>query len=184
MHADPQSTTASPTDHGSPETAAPPAPQSDFSAPAGLLREYLRGRSTPCPGCGYDLCDLTDNRCPECGQALVLRVNLVEPRFGQLLAAILGLSAGAATGVVVLAVVIAVSVWRNNWPNRGDEFWCLVVLPTLAVVLQTPPLLALSRQRGRTWFRSRSRAQRDMIVAGAWASTALLVGLWIAIVLA
>jgi hypothetical protein len=44
------------------------------------LIAYLAGRDVLCPQCDYNLRDLRAARCPECGEELVLRVNLAEPK--------------------------------------------------------------------------------------------------------
>jgi ribosomal protein L37E len=37
------------------------------------LREYLAGRDAPCPRCGYNLRDLKDEVCPECGAPISIK---------------------------------------------------------------------------------------------------------------
>ena len=72
-----------------------PSPSAPFETPAEGLRAFLAGRDVECPGCGYNLRDLGGSRCPECGDELVLRVGLAEPRQGALIAGLIGLAAGA-----------------------------------------------------------------------------------------
>ena len=42
----------------------------------GLLLEFLRDRDVNCPGCGYNLRDLTQPQCPECEQSVTLCVSV------------------------------------------------------------------------------------------------------------
>jgi hypothetical protein len=44
-----------------------------------LLPLFLASRDAACPACGYNLRGLREARCPECGEAIALRVGLVEP---------------------------------------------------------------------------------------------------------
>lgn len=47
----------------------------------GRLVDFLQDRDTPCPLCGYNLRNLTDNVCPECRHELLLTVGVTTPRF-------------------------------------------------------------------------------------------------------
>src|SRR5438874_1764600 len=80
----------------------------------GLLREYLAGRDTHCPLCGYNLRDLVGNRCPECGERITLQVNAVEPRLAAPIAGLVGLSAGAGlSGLLLVYVMIQSLLFRS-----------------------------------------------------------------------
>lgn len=81
-----------------------------MSEPAGtppteseLLRGFLAGRDTTCPACRYNLRDLQNHRCPECGLPLVLRVNLQEPALAPFLAGVIGVSVCGGFHLLVLA---------------------------------------------------------------------------------
>lgn len=50
------------------------------------LVEFLQDRNAPCPLCGYNLRNLTDDLCPECQQKLRLTVGALHVRFGWFLA--------------------------------------------------------------------------------------------------
>ncbi|CAN5522781.1 hypothetical protein BH10PLA1_BH10PLA1_12390 [soil metagenome] len=68
-----------------------------------LLHEFFRDRDVPCPRCSYNLRNLSSSRCPECGDELVLRVNLAEPRLGAFITGLVGLAAGAGfSGLLML----------------------------------------------------------------------------------
>ena len=51
-------------------------PSEPLEADTDVLRRFLHNRDAPCPRCGYNLRNLEGARCPECGDELVLRVNL------------------------------------------------------------------------------------------------------------
>lgn len=59
-----------------------------------FLVQYLAERDTPCPGCGYNLRGLEQDRCPECGERLELRIGLAEARLAQFIGGLIGLAAG------------------------------------------------------------------------------------------
>ena len=84
-----------------------------------LLEKYLADRDVVCPGCAYNLHGLKSDRCPECGDALQLSLQLVEPRQAALIAGLVGLSAGAGLGGLLLIYgVIATLVLRYG----GGDF--------------------------------------------------------------
>ena len=113
---------------------------------AELLGRFLRDRDVDCPRCGYNLRNLQGGRCPECGDELVLRVNLAEPRLAPLITGLVGLSAGAGlngllilyglirmmiegrfglymtkffvcTGIGFVALGYALRLWMAQWPK-------------------------------------------------------------------
>ncbi len=73
---------------------------------------FLRGRSAPCPRCGYDLRDIPTATCPECGEPLVLRIGSARVHFGWL---VLAMAPGCFSGVAALfvAVPVCISFWRG-----------------------------------------------------------------------
>ena len=71
-----------------------PAPQVE-PRERSLLREFLADQDIQCPQCRYNLRSLTGDRCPECGEQLLLGVHLVEPKLAAPIAGIIGLAAGA-----------------------------------------------------------------------------------------
>jgi DNA-directed RNA polymerase subunit RPC12/RpoP len=90
----------------------------DLRIPADLLRSFLGGRDVPCPQCDYNLRDLAGTRCPECGEEIVLRVNLSEPKQKLLIAGLVGLSAGAGlNGLLVIYWFIQEYLIRRGGPN-------------------------------------------------------------------
>lgn len=93
-----------------------------------FLRTYLTGRDIACPKCNYNLRDQRGNRCPECGEEIVLRLALVEPKLGSVIAGIVGLSFGAGmSGLLLIYIVLQAYVFRRGsgvprlfvWLNLG-----------------------------------------------------------------
>src|SRR6185369_3667260 len=98
-----------------------------------MLHSFLAERDAACPGCGYNLRNLQGNRCPECGDELTLRVNLVEPKLGAFITGLVGLSAGAGFNGMMLLWVFMLS-WMQGNRNREmtlaiiDSFVSLVIV--------------------------------------------------------
>src|SRR5438045_2504229 len=91
---------------------------------AALLRQFLSERDVPCPRCGYNLRNLGGNRCPECGDALALRVNLSEPRLGPLIAGLVSLSAGAGLNGLLLLYGLMVVAFQHRGSGLDSFFIC------------------------------------------------------------
>jgi hypothetical protein len=110
---------------------APPDPQP--AEPAELLRSFLAGRDVLCPKCQYNLRDLTGDRCPECGDRLILRVNLVEPKLAAPIAGVVGLAFGAGlNSLLLLYVLLAVAFLKQ--PSNGWTRFIVVNVVNLFVV--------------------------------------------------
>jgi hypothetical protein len=88
-----------------------------------LLRRFLAGRDVPCPRCEYNLRDLAGDRCPECGDVLVIRVNMSEPRLGALISGLVGLSAGAGLNGLLMVYGAAIALTRMSY-GLGQFFVC------------------------------------------------------------
>ena len=98
-----------------------------------MLRGYLAERDEECPGCGYNLRDLTGTRCPECNQELVLRVGLAEPRMAWFVAGTVGISMGLGF-CLMLTIWAGVSlVWQSS-RGGGPQFGQIVPLAAGSVV--------------------------------------------------
>jgi len=87
-------------------------PQHDF------LSDYLAHRDEPCPSCRYSLKGLQGSVCPECGQSLMLRVGLVEPRFAAWIFGLVGISAGFGFSLL-LSVYFLLLIASYGWDYFG-----------------------------------------------------------------
>jgi len=125
-----------------------------------LLKSYLAERDVPCPGCGYNLRGLAEEKCPECGLAIELGVCGSTTNLGWLLTTIivLAMEAGLAWIAIVARTVhefvhstrFSPSEWRG---------------PVALAVTSTFPLILVICLRG-TFLASRRIVQRS-IAAGA-----------------
>ena len=124
--------------------------------------------------CGYNLHRLRGRLCPECGQALELRIALTEPRLAAFYTGLVGLAAGVGfAGLVFLWGLIELLL------QGGPELWQLALLAAEAVVL-TALLLIWIRCSGR--IRRLTPPQRWML-AGAtwWISLGAMFLFWLAV---
>ena len=133
---------------------------------ADLLCRFLADRDAPCPACGYNLRNLQGTRCPECGDELVLKVNVAEPRLAVLIAGLVGLSAGAGlNGLLVIYGLIRMMI-EQRYSTFMTEFFVttgiglVVVGYALRLWLRYWPRIRRAR-KSRQW----------KLVAGAWALT-------------
>jgi hypothetical protein len=131
-----------------------------------FLTGFLAGRDAPCPACGYNLRDLQGTRCPECGEMLVLRVGLVEPKQAAPIAGLIGLAAGAGLNGLLL-LYIAIQLALNRVPYSEVQRFLLISLVGLFVQCA---VIALWLRKWRVIRRSPS-ARRWALAAGCWALT-------------
>ena len=110
--------------------------------------------------CGYNLHRLRGSKCPECGQALELRVALVNPRLGLFYTGLVGLAAGVgfASLVFLWGLIMILS-------QGGPEIWHLTLLAGEAIAM-TLLLLTWIRCSGR--FRLLTTAQRGLLASSTW----------------
>jgi hypothetical protein len=128
-----------------------------------LLEQFLSERDLVCPGCSYNLRGLKSDRCPECGDELELSLKLVEPRQAPLIAGLVGLSAGAGLGglLVIYAIIITIVMGRGRQLLGEFLVTNLIGFAAHAVVI----LLWV-----RYWHRIRRMgpAKRWLLVAFCW----------------
>jgi hypothetical protein len=132
-----------------------------------LLRPFLAGRDEPCPACGYNLRDLGTSTCPECGEALALRVGLAEPKQAAVLAGLIGLTAGAGmSALLLLYLVLRVFVFGDRYYLFRGTFMVLNAGGFAAEGLATVWWL-------RNWRKIRRLGPRPrrLLVAGCWLLT-------------
>jgi hypothetical protein len=130
----PSTTSIAPT---APPVTIPPA--DDLSA---FTLAYLLAHEAPCPVCGYNLHALLTPRCPECGNALTLRIVNPIIASGPWILAMVFASASAAIGLF-FAIAIVHDGWRNTFRGPASE-----VLSTSVFLLSIPiPALLLLFRR-------------------------------------
>jgi hypothetical protein len=143
-----------------------PDPQADVVA-------YLKGRSSPCPRCGYDLRDIQTAKCPECGDPLVLKIGTLRPRFGWL---VLSMVPGCFSGVAAVFVLVPVigTLWqgvspeRIPWPAIGADIFGWLSAGSVILMYR-------HRQRLMAWTTRRQAT----FAAAIWGIHVLALGLLI-----
>lgn len=126
-----------------------------------LLTAFLAGREQPCPQCEYNLRDLQGNGCPECGEELVLRVNVAERRQRLLIAGSIGLSSGAGfNGLLIVYAVINAMRFSYSLPAK---FWPIIF--TGFCIFAAITFIWLGYWR---WLRRRSQLTRLTLAVGCW----------------
>lgn len=131
---------------------------------ADLLLELLAREDVACPNCGYNLRGLTSDRCPECHQALTVRVALTEPTLAPFLFGLIGLASFLGFMGCVLVFIIGAEVagtYHSPWVDYA--VLCGIMLALLGLII----FWIRARQR---WLTRRSRRQR-------WTAACVLVGL-------
>ena len=142
-----------------------------------LLPAFLAGRDVGCPGCGYNLRDLRQPRCPECGQAIALRVGLAEPRQAALIAGLLGLAAGAGMSGLLVGFGLIRMLFFGDRPGGMGAFYGLTLG---GVVVEGAALVGWLRHWRR--IRRLPRSIKLLLVSGCWALTLLNLLLFAAFV--
>ncbi len=134
------------------------------TAPDPHFITFVAGRDVPCPVCEYNLRDLTLDRCPECGERLVLQLTRAEPMLGLFLAFVLPLLGAAGLGLIF------VMLWATNGGPGPDQ-----VLPIAAFIACIP--VAAVAVMIRKWFMRAPLTARVGLVVASFALVALLFGL-------
>lgn len=127
-----------------------------------LLVQYLAGRDGACPGCGYNVRDLREPRCPECGDRLRLSLTLAEPRLGYFLAGLIPLAMGVGFGTIT-------GGWGLSQAGIASE---VLVLLAGALVLGC---LTSAWIRGRSKIRRLAPPARHAALAACYASVVVFV---------
>lgn len=137
--------------------------------PGGAMQLFLAERDVPCPGCGYNLRGLESPACPECNEALELRITLAEPRQGAYIAGIIGLSIGIGFHGIMLAWAAFIMLWAGfGTASMMADVWPL----PLALILEVAALAAW--MRGRRRLRRMPQRGQVTLAAACWGLTAAL----------
>ena len=137
------------------------------------LVNYLAQQDIPCPGCGYNLRGLTGEHCPECGQALVLRVGLAEPRAGRFVAALISLATG-------LGFNLFVFLWGFFEMRSGGIAWSqLWSLALFSVILGVATGMLV---RHRRWLRELPTPGACIVIGGCAVLSVVSVAVFLSIV--
>jgi predicted RNA-binding Zn-ribbon protein involved in translation (DUF1610 family) len=132
---------------------------------ASLLTIFLTNQDQHCPQCQYNLRNLQGTRCPECGEELVLRVNMAEPRQRLLIAGLIGLSAGAGlNGLLLIYLFLRVSA-----RSGGQFFFRFGMVNAVGLIVEALAItlwLVLWRK-----IRRRSVLVRWLLVGICWSLT-------------
>ncbi len=115
---------------------APPTSPRDLPGEDAILILYIRERGGDCPSCDYDLAGLSTSTCPECGERLVLRVGLAEPRLACFITGLVGFG----TGLGFCTILFFYFIWmvvsaRSFSPNLTDCVPLLMGTLVLGVLL-------------------------------------------------
>ena len=140
-----------------------------------MLQDYLSKFSEPCPSCEYDLHNLKGNRCPECGQELLVRVGLAAPNLVAFVVGLVGLASAVGFSGFLLVYIVYVlliagrgtSIGIDEVIVLGAEFFCS---GTLVVIWS----------RANRWVRRRSRRTRWTLALACWILPVLGLILFIA----
>jgi hypothetical protein len=148
--------------------APPTTPDHATEVELAFLREYLSARSIACPMCTYELRGLTSDRCPECGERLVLQVGAAEPRLGSWVAGLIGIAGGAGFHAVLFGWAIIARMSTRWGPPLGE----VIVIAALASVQALGVFLWV--RLGRR-IRRASRGARSALVMTGWGVSIALV---------
>ena len=124
-------------------------PSSEVNGTDPLLIEFLAERSVACPVCGYDLRLLQRPECPECGEAIALRIMPREPHLAAFLTGLIGLAVAA--GPSTLFALIVGYFALNDAGNRM----------LLGFLVATVPIALISGAALVAWLRSARRLRRS-----------------------
>ena len=119
------------------------------------LVEFLRACNAPCPLCDYNLRNLTENVCPECGQKLRLTVGVHHLRFGWFLATVTpSLFSGIAAVLMLILILAAVATGSGPFPPIVEVlelFGFASGVVALVLIVRRHRFIQLRPQVQRTW---------------------------------
>ncbi len=140
------------------------------------LQGYLADRDEPCPLCSYNLRGLQGEHCPECGQELTLRVNLVDAVRGAYLAGLIGLACAFGFNALLLVAILVMTIYFGGGPP-GGFFLYLVVAAILS------GLFLLGWVRRSVQIRREPITQRTVLAIICWLAPLASVAILCAVIL-
>lgn len=153
-----------------PAHASPTEPRDAVSTEAEVVA-FARDRSVPCPRCAYDLRNIEQARCPECGEPLVLRIGTPRPRFGWL---ILAMAPGCFSGVAAVPFAIP-TYWALMRPHGSGPPLSFVFAEAFGV-LSAGAVVYMYRSRQQ--FMALPFKRQSQIAVGVWLIHFLALGIF------
>ncbi|QDU32355.1 hypothetical protein KS4_03870 [Poriferisphaera corsica] len=96
-----------------------------------LLKHYLSVREEHCPSCSYNLHNLTNDSCPECGEPLKLQVALQTPKLAAFITGLIALSISAGFPILFAAMALIAFTANGYYPRKMLYFFSGLVLLSL-----------------------------------------------------
>ncbi len=139
---------------------------------------FCRGRDVACPSCNYNLRDAVDAVCPECGRALVLRVDDPSPQRR----AALWVSCAWCGTISCAYLSVEVITWRlaGGRPRRyGVQDALETALLMLMLAYTVALLVVLVRSRGRRLAHAKTWLAVGWVLWGVTVGFIAWSALWI-----
>ena len=129
--------------------AVPASNPSAFSSDA--LFEVLATRDAQCPVCKYNLRQLRQPRCPECGRSLELSVRATDVPVAAWITSLVALLPAAPFGVLFLIFMGEEAHWGFADFRTAGEQWGLVLGLYAIMAVPGSIFLLISRRRFAQW---------------------------------
>lgn len=148
-----------------------PPSESDQSQ---MLQDYLSKNNEPCPSCEYDLHGLKGNKCPECGQELLLRVGLATPNLAAFIVGLIGLASAAGFSGTMSVLFFCMFLIYGRGSSEDDSLFLVLVVELISSIV-----LLIIWSRANSWIRRRSKRMRWYLALACWILPLLGVALFL-----